>query len=106
VPPFFKSAPTDPTLDAAVVAVPKRRCEKPCERIKLVEGSDPQISRETASLLRVRLRAAGLSLAAVALIAAFLVLGEQRLPRCFELGLGLRQRVLGYPPQLHDGLQL
>jgi tRNA A-37 threonylcarbamoyl transferase component Bud32 len=56
-------APTDETLDANLVpgaTPPKEAC--PCPKVQLVEGSGPEQSSETRSLLQVRLRGAALVL--------------------------------------------
>lgn len=65
-------SPTDETLDANQLqglTPPKEQC--PCPKVQLVEGSGPEQSSETRSLLQVRLRAAALVLLVGS--AAFLV---------------------------------
>jgi len=47
--------PTDVTLDALPASAVQ---ERSCKKVALIEGTGPQISRETESLLRDRLRAA------------------------------------------------
>lgn len=54
------ASPTDLTLDA----VPASAVEERCRRIALIEGTGPQITVETAHLLRDRLRAAAMVLLA------------------------------------------
>ena len=71
-------SPTDPTLDQPT-AIKFPGNANPCKNVALVEGSGPHISLETAQLLRVRLRAAALSL-----FAAFAVFFIWRLIKTFE----------------------
>jgi serine/threonine-protein kinase len=56
--PSLQISPDDATLDASALSV--AGAEARCKKVHVVEGSDPCLSSETQSLLRVRLRAAAL----------------------------------------------
>ncbi len=57
----YDDAPADATLDSPTEPLPVCSANA-CQPVHFVEGSDPQISSETTDLLRIRLRAAALSL--------------------------------------------
>jgi eukaryotic-like serine/threonine-protein kinase len=61
VPQHFDLKTNDPTLDSPHQPIAKSG-KRRCAHVALVEGSGPQISVETATLLRLRLQAAALSL--------------------------------------------